>query len=71
MVEGRLRMGNDPGAIEYGPTRWAIRGSPVAWFHDPPWSVRALRRNAVAVRVEVELARTGAGRGQEASYLTL
>lgn len=31
---------------------WSAAGEPVAWFYDPPWSVPALRRNEVAVRVE-------------------
>ncbi|WP_396595643.1 SOUL family heme-binding protein [Brevundimonas sp. R86498] len=31
---------------------WRTVGEPVAWFYDPPWSVPALRRNEVAVRVE-------------------
>lgn len=31
---------------------WSALGEPVAWFYDPPWSVPALRRNEVAVRVE-------------------
>lgn len=31
---------------------WSAVGEPVAWFYDPPWSIPALRRNEVAVRVE-------------------
>lgn len=31
---------------------WRTVGEPVAWFYDPPWSVPAMRRNEVAVRVE-------------------
>jgi hypothetical protein len=33
---------------------WRAVGEPVAWFYDPPWSVPAMRRNEVAVRVEPE-----------------
>lgn len=33
-------------------SRWAIRGEPVSWFYDPPWTIPSLRRNEVAVRVE-------------------
>ena len=31
---------------------WTPQGEPVAWFYDPPWTLPALRRNEVAVRVE-------------------
>ncbi len=31
---------------------WSPRGEPVVWFYDPPWTLPALRRNEVAVRVE-------------------
>ena len=32
-------------------SRWVIRGEPVSWFYDPPWTIPTLRRNEVAVRV--------------------
>jgi hypothetical protein len=28
---------------------WQPRGTPVAWFYDPPWTIPFLRRNEVAV----------------------
>ena len=31
---------------------WTARGEVVSWFYDPPWTLPALRRNEVAVRVE-------------------
>lgn len=36
-------------ALATGP--WAPAGEPEAWFYDPPWTVPALRRNEVVVRV--------------------
>jgi hypothetical protein len=30
---------------------WRAQGQPSAWFYDPPWTLPALRRNEVAVRV--------------------
>lgn len=35
---------------------WSPRAEPVAWFYDPPWTIPALRRNEIAVRVEPTLA---------------
>lgn len=32
-------------------SRWVMRGEPVSWFYDPPWTIPTLRRNEVAVRV--------------------
>ena len=29
-------------------------GTPVAWFYDPPWTVPMLRRNEIAVRVNLQ-----------------
>lgn len=34
---------------------WSPRAEPVAWFYDPPWTIPALRRNEIAVRVEPTL----------------
>lgn len=31
---------------------WTVRGEPVVWFYDPPWTLPPMRRNEVAVRVE-------------------
>lgn len=31
---------------------WSPNGEAVTWFYDPPWTIPALRRNEVAVRVE-------------------
>jgi hypothetical protein len=31
---------------------WTIRGQPVAWFYDPPWTIPFVRRNEVAAPVE-------------------
>jgi hypothetical protein len=36
-------------ALATGP--WAPAGEPEAWFYDPPWTIPALRRNEVVVRV--------------------
>ena len=36
-------------ALATGP--WAPAGAPEAWFYDPPWTIPALRRNEVVVRV--------------------
>lgn len=36
-------------ALATGP--WAPSGEPEAWFYDPPWTIPALRRNEVVVRV--------------------
>jgi len=36
-------------AVATGP--WAPDGEPEAWFYDPPWTIPALRRNEVVVRV--------------------
>ena len=33
-------------------SEWTVRGEPVVWFYDPPWTLPPLRRNEVAVRVE-------------------
>ena len=33
-------------------SEWDPVGSPVTWFHDPPWTLPPLRRNEVAVAVE-------------------
>ncbi len=30
---------------------WRAEAAPVAWFYDPPWTIPALRRNEVAVRI--------------------
>lgn len=30
---------------------WRAAGEPEAWFFDPPWTIPALRRNEIAVRV--------------------
>ena len=32
-------------------SKWRVRGEPVGWFYDPPWTIPALRRNEVAVQV--------------------
>lgn len=32
----------------------SVRGEPVVWFYEPPWTLPPLRRNEVAVRVEPE-----------------
>ena len=31
---------------------WTVRGEPVVWFYDPPWTLPPMRRNEVAIRVE-------------------
>jgi len=36
-------------ALADGP--WQATGEPEAWFYDPPWTIPALRRNEVVVRV--------------------
>lgn len=36
-------------ALATGP--WAAAAEPEAWFYDPPWTIPALRRNEVVVRV--------------------
>jgi hypothetical protein len=41
-----------------GSSRWQAAGEPVTFFYDPPWTIPYLRRNEVAVAVEL---RTGAG----------
>jgi hypothetical protein len=38
------------GALEA--SGWEATGEPVAYFYDPPWSLPAVRRNEVVVRVE-------------------
>lgn len=35
------------------PTDWHPAGQPMAWFYDPPWTLPWLRRNEVAVVVEM------------------